>query len=62
MRRLAAWFSTTAEGYAVVLRNAHLRRSQLAWAGAITAEWAFFVGLGVYAYAQGGSLAVGLVG
>ena len=62
MRRLAAWFSTTAEGYAVVLRNAQLRRSQLAWAGAITAEWAFFVGLGVYAYAQGGSLAVGLVG
>lgn len=62
MARVGAWFSETAEGYAAVLRSDNLRRSQIAWAGAITAEWAFFVGLGVFAFAHGGALSVGLVG
>ena len=43
-------------------RNANLRRVQLAWAGAIAAEWAHFVALGVFAYEHGGTPAVGLAG
>lgn len=42
-------------------RNPDLRRAQLGFAGAWTAEWAFTVGLGVYAFRQGGAAAVGLV-
>jgi MFS family permease len=39
-----------------------MRRVQLAWGAAIAAEWAHFVGLGVYAYDQGGAAAVGVAG
>ena len=45
-----------------VARNGDLRRVQLAWGGAITAEWAHFVALGVFAYDAGGSVAVGIAG
>ncbi|HYO38887.1 MAG TPA: MFS transporter [Nocardioidaceae bacterium] len=43
-------------------RNRHLRRAQLSFLGAWTAEWAFTVGLGIVAYRDGGATAVGLVG
>jgi MFS family permease len=43
-------------------RNANLRRAQLSFLGAWTAEWAFTVGLGIVAYRDGGATAVGLVG
>jgi CRP-like cAMP-binding protein len=43
-------------------RNADLRRAQLSFLGAWTAEWAFTVGLGIVAYRDGGAAAVGLVG
>lgn len=43
-------------------RNPNLRRAQLSFLGAWTAEWAFTVALGVVAYEDGGALAVGLVG
>jgi MFS family permease len=43
-------------------RNANLRRAQLSFLGAWTAEWAFTVALGVVAYDHGGALALGLVG
>src|SRR5215213_1117188 len=43
-------------------RNPNLRRAQLGFLGAWTAEWAFTVALGVVAYEDGGALAVGLVG
>lgn len=43
-------------------RNPNLRRAQLSFLGAWTAEWAFTVALGIVAYADGGALAVGLVG
>jgi MFS family permease len=43
-------------------RNAHLRRAQLSFLGAWTAEWAFTVALGIVAYRDGGATAVGLVG
>ena len=43
-------------------RNPSLRRAQLSFLGAWTAEWAFTVGLGIVAYRDGGVTAVGLVG
>ena len=43
-------------------RNRDLRRAQLSFLGAWTAEWAFTVGLGIVAYRDGGATAVGLVG
>ncbi|GGI45550.1 MFS family permease [Agromyces flavus] len=43
-------------------RNPDLRRAQLSFLGAWTAEWAFTVALGIVAYRDGGALAVGLVG
>src|SRR4249919_2813729 len=43
-------------------RNPNLRRAQLSFFGAWTAEWAFTVGLGIVAYREGGATAVGLVG
>jgi len=45
-----------------VLHNPQLRRVQLAWSGCITAEWAFIVALGVYAFREQGVIGVGLVG
>jgi MFS family permease len=62
MSRLAESLAATVEGYTAVLRSENLRLSQLAWAGAVTAEWAFFVALGVLAFDEGGTLGVGLVG
>ncbi|GAA1055933.1 hypothetical protein GCM10017608_14100 [Agromyces luteolus] len=43
-------------------RNTDLRRAQLSFLGAWTAEWAFTVALGIVAYRDGGAAAVGLVG
>ncbi|GAA5134827.1 hypothetical protein GCM10023339_71920 [Alloalcanivorax gelatiniphagus] len=57
-RRLAdaaAAFSSNA-------RNPALRKAQLSFLGAWTAEWAFTVALGIVAYRDGGAAAVGLVG
>jgi MFS family permease len=42
--------------------NRNLRRAQLSFLGAWTAEWAFTVALGIVAYRDGGATAVGLVG
>ena len=49
-------------GLGAVVRNENLRRVQLAWGAAITAEWAHFVALGVFAYDAGGAVAVGVAG
>ena len=43
-------------------RNPDLRRAQLAFLGAWTAEWAFTVALGIVAYRHGGAAELGLVG
>jgi MFS family permease len=43
-------------------RNENVRRAELAWGGAIAAEWAHFVALGVFAYQHGGAAAVGVAG
>ena len=45
-----------------VLRSRDLRRVELAWGAAITAEWAHFVALGIFAYEAGGTFAVGVAG
>jgi MFS family permease len=43
-------------------RNKQIRTVELAWTGAIAAEWAHFVALGIYAYDHGGASAVGIAG
>ena len=45
-----------------VFRNPGLRRIQLAFAGSIVGDWAYAVGVAVYAYDQGGPTAVGVLG
>jgi MFS family permease len=55
LRVLAASLLTAA-------RNKQIRTVELAWAGAIAAEWAHFVALGIYAYGHGGASAVGIAG
>ncbi|MGB0099848.1 MAG: MFS transporter [Nocardioides sp.] len=45
-----------------VIRNGALVRSLLSFGFAFTAEWAFTVAIGLVAFAEGGALAVGLVG
>ena len=47
---------------AVSVRNPDIRRAELAWGSAITAEWAHFVAFGIFAYEQGGASAVGVAG
>ena len=47
---------------AVSVRSPEIRRVELAWGSAITAEWAHFVAFGVFAYEQGGASAVGIAG
>jgi MFS family permease len=46
----------------VALRNDSIRRAELAWGAAISAEWMHFVALGVFAYEHGGASAVGVAG
>ena len=51
-----------ADAFTSNARNPDLRRAQLSFLGAWTAEWAFTVALGIVAYRDGGATAVGLVG
>src|SRR3954470_20092808 len=53
---------SAAGAFASNARNPNLRRAQLSFLGAWTAEWAFTVGLAIVAYRDGGATAVGLVG
>ncbi len=45
-----------------ILRNSAMTRALLSFGAAFTAEWAFTVAIGLVAYADGGAVAVGLVG
>ena len=56
------WLRQTMRSYGVVMANPKLRALELAWGAAITAEWAHFVALGVFAYQVDGTLGVGIVG
>jgi MFS family permease len=47
--------------FAVTARNPDLRRTQLSFGAAWTAEWAFTVAIGVVAFRDGGATAVGIV-
>src|SRR3954451_25348685 len=60
--RLRSRLRAAGAAFASNLRNPALRRAQLSFLGAWTAEWAFTVGLGIVAYRDGGATAVGLVG
>jgi len=53
---------TRVDAAALACRNENVRRVELAWGAAISAEWAYFVALGVFAYDAGGASAVGLAG
>lgn len=55
-------FRVLASSLLTAAGNEQIRTVQLAWAGAIAAEWAHFVALGVYAYDHGGAYAVGVAG
>jgi MFS family permease len=46
----------------IAARNDNIRRAELAWGASVTAEWAHFVALGVFAYNRGGTSAVGIAG
>ncbi|MBT2517486.1 MFS transporter [Streptomyces sp. ISL-90] len=54
--------SEAAAAFSSNARNPNLRRAQLSFLGAWTAEWAFTVALGIVAYRDGGATALGLVG
>ena len=60
--RQPAWLRQTLRSYRVVMMNRRLRTVELAWGAAISAEWAHFVALGVFAFETDGALGVGLVG
>ena len=57
-----SWLRQTLRSYRVVATNRRLRTVELAWGAAISAEWAHFVALGVFAFQTNGALGVGLVG
>src|SRR4051794_12509051 len=58
MNRLAA----ARRDFAGVVRNADLRRLELAWASSIVSTWAYSIAVVVFAYSEGGATAVGVVG
>jgi len=53
--------NVAASAFASNAVNRNLRRAQLSFFGAWTAEWAFTVALGIVAFRDGGATAVGLV-
>ena len=46
---------------AEAFRNRNLRRLNLAFAGSVIGDWAYAVGMSVYAYTRGGATAVGVL-
>ena len=60
--RLGKRLQAAADAFVSNAVNSNLRRAQLSFLGAWTAEWAFTVALGIVAYRDGGATAVGLVG
>jgi MFS family permease len=61
-QRRRARLKAAAAAFATNAINPNLRRAQLSFFGAWTAEWAFTVALGIVAFRDGGATAVGLVG
>lgn len=50
------------EALAEVFRNPNLRRLNMAFAGSVVGDWAYAIGVAVFAYIQGGAVAVGVLG
>src|SRR6476620_10879558 len=61
VRRLRQHLRESARAFAAVFRNSNLRRLEAAWAASAVSHWGFLVAVSVYAYAQGGQNAVGLL-
>lgn len=61
MSSLRAWFDESLAAPREMLGNRDLRRLQLANLGSVLGNWAYVVGLAVYAYGEGGAGLVGLV-
>src|SRR5215208_831083 len=59
---LRSRLKVAASAFASNAVNDNLRRAQLSYFAAWTAEWAFTVALGIVAYRDGGATALGLVG
>jgi MFS family permease len=53
--------SESLSAFRAVFANSNLRRVELAWAGSETGKWMYVVAVAVFAYAKGGTAAVGLV-
>jgi MFS family permease len=53
--------SESLSAFRAVFANPNLRRVELAWAGSETGKWMYVVGIAVFANAEGGAAAVGLV-
>jgi MFS family permease len=52
----------TRQAVAAVFRTRDLRRLLLAWVGSVIGTWAYTIALAVYAYTEGGAVAVGVLG
>lgn len=50
------------QALADVMRNTGLRRINTALAGSVMGDWAYAVGVAVFAYREGGATAVGVLG
>lgn len=53
--------SESTSAFRAVFGNPTLRRIEVAWAGSETGKWMYVVAVAVFAYAQGGAKAVGIV-
>jgi MFS family permease len=62
VRSLLQKTAQTGAAAAAVTRNRDLRRLLLAWIGSVIGSWAYTIALAVYAYGEGGAIAVGVVG
>jgi MFS family permease len=60
-RRPGGAWRTAADAVLTVVGHRNLRRAEISFGSAWTAEWALTVGLGVVAYRDGGAVAVGVV-
>ena len=61
MQEMKSRISDSTRAFGQVFANPDLRRLQLAWAGSLIGNWSYFIALAIYAYAEGGAGAVGVV-
>ncbi len=61
VHELTRHLKKSSDAFRGVFRNPNLRWIELAWATAIVGHWAYIVAVAVFAYAEGGASAVGLL-